>query len=378
MASRGISEMLCDGVSGDQTEVVFYLWIEVRFLSSSGLRLYRALSANADAKRTRPPMRNAMLSAHKSKNHHWWPVALQSHWTNKKGDISWVEPDGKIFRKRAANRKVGFKIHGHTVFRGSVWESNFEAEFDIDNQVHAIISGLRKLKPLGSKPSEFVGLAKLLFKKNRVLRDMCKFYDLDEKLHRDLLLFMMSLLIRSPASRSRFESYPETIGLPPNEEVGKMNMLQNYRAAKKLCRNGFTSNQYFVLLHSPLKKFNFGDGTLDWLSGGLIGSRISGRTLLPLTPNLCVYFCTPMMMRSSPNCASLSAPPWMVDWVNDLTQIYSKQRLFFVGRAPKTTEAFRQGQFLQHKERTDALIEMLDEIAGIKKREGIIAFTAFS
>lgn len=308
-----------------------------------------------------------MAGGGKSKNHHWWPVGLQSYWADKAGDVWWVEPDGKIDKKRAANRKIGLKIHGHTIFRGGVWESNFENEFDIDNDVHSVVSALLDLKPFGRTPSEFFALMKLLFKKERNLRDMCKFYHLDEKLHRSLLLLLHSLLIRSPANRSRYEGYPKIVGLAPNEEVGKANMLQNYRIAKRLCQHGLISNHYFVLLHSPLKKFVAGDGSLDWLTSGLTANRINGRALFPLTPNLCVYFCTPMSMRSSPNCASLSVAPWMVDWVNEITQIYSKDKIFFLGKRPKLTEAFRQGQFLEHKKRADELIDMLDEIAGIKK-----------
>jgi hypothetical protein len=233
--------------------------------------------------------------------------------------------------------------------------------------VHKIIPALQGMKPFGRTPKEFLALVNMLWKKDRSLRDMCKFYHLDEELHRNLLLLIHSLLIRSPANRSKYEGYPKTIGLPPDEEVGKGNMIQNYRIAKKLCQKGLISNQYFVLMYSPLKKFIFGDGSLDWLTSGLIANRINGRILLPLTPHLCIYFCTPMSMRSTPNFASLSVAPWMVDWVNDITQIYSKDKLFFHGKPPKITNAFRQRQFLKHKEKADALIDMLDEIAGIKK-----------
>lgn len=177
-------------------------------------------------------------------------------------------------------------------------------------------------------------LMRLLLKKGRTLRDMCKFYHLDEHIHRNLLLLMHSLLIRNPANRFKYESHPKMFGLPPDEEVGKANMIQDYRIARKLCQTGSITNQYFVLLHSPLKKFICGDGSLDWLTSGLITNRIDGRMLMPLTPHLCVYFCTPVAMRSTPNCASFNAVPWMVDWVNEVTQIYSKDKLFFLGKAP--------------------------------------------
>lgn len=314
-----------------------------------------------------------MARGNNSKNHHWWPVGLQQYWADSREDLSWIEPDGTIQKKRPANRKIGYKRHGHTILKGSVWESNFESEFDIDNEVHCVVASIRDLKPFGRTPSEFFSLLKLLRKKDRTLRDMCKFYHLDEQLHRNLLLLLHSLLIRSPANRSRYEGYSGMMGRPPDEEVGKVNMVQNYRIAKKLCSTGFVSNQYFVLLHSPLKKFIYGDGSLDWLTSGLIANRINGRALLPLTPHICVYFCTPMAMRTTPNCAALSAAPWMVDWINEITQIYSKDKIFFHGRPPKLIDAFRKKQFLEHTKKSDTLIDMLDEIAGTRKQKGLLS-----
>ncbi|TPJ33704.1 hypothetical protein [Mesorhizobium sp. B2-8-3] len=310
-----------------------------------------------------------MSSADTSKNHHWWPVGLQSYWTDKAGDVSWIEPSGTVDRKRAANRKIGYKIHGHTLFKVGEWEHKFEDEFDVDNEVHNTILAFRKLKPLGYSPSDWLKIAQLLFKKDRSLKDYCKFFQIDERNHRTLLLLIYSILIRSPASRSRYENYPGMMGLPPSEEVGKINMSQRYRIAKKLCLNGIISNQCFIILRSPLKKFIFGDGSLDWITNGLVTNKTSGRALISLTPDLCIYFCTPMTMRSSPNCASMIAPPWMVDWINQITQVYSRDKLFFLGRPPTLTDAFKKAQFLEHKKKSDDLIEMLDKIAGIEKRQ---------
>ena len=103
-----------------------------------------------------------MPGVKKSKNHHWWPVALQTSWANSEGDVCWIDPSGTIFRKRAENRKIGFMRYGHTIFRGrGVLESNFESEFDIDNQVHLIIAALHKLKPFGRTPSVWANAEQL-------------------------------------------------------------------------------------------------------------------------------------------------------------------------------------------------------------------------
>lgn len=175
-----------------------------------------------------------MARGSNSRNHHWWPVALQQYWADRREELAWIEPDGTIEKKKPKNKKIGYKAHGHTISKGTLWESNFENEFDVDNETHRIVSAAINLKPYGRTPSEFIALLNLLRKKDRTLAEMCKFYQLDEKIHRDLLLFLYSLLIRSPANRSQYERYPEKFGLPSNEEVGKANMSQDYHTAGHL------------------------------------------------------------------------------------------------------------------------------------------------
>lgn len=192
---------------------------------------------------------------------------------------------------------------------------------------------------------------------------MCKFYNLDVETHRTTLLLIYSILIRSPSNRFQYDRYPGLIGLPPDEDVGKLNMAQSYATAKKLCRDAPIANHFLTLLHSPRQKFIFGDGVLDWLTNSLGSEMINGKALLPITPHICVYFSTPRQMRGAQNCASFVAAPWMVDWVNDITQIYSRDRLFFLGRPPKLQDVFRQRVFLRHKERSDGLIDILDQIS---------------
>lgn len=88
---------------------------------------------------------------------------------------------------------------------------------------------------------------------------------------------------------------------------------------------------------------------------------------MPLTPNLCVYFCTTLKKDNAENTASVSVAPWMVDLVNEIVQIYSGNIIFFSGEPPKLTEHFRKGVFLKHNYREDYLINLLDDVAGVQK-----------
>lgn len=54
----------------------------------------------------------------------------------------------------------------------------------------------------------------------------------------------------------------------------------------------------------------------------------------------------------------------MVEWINDITQIYSRDQLFSLASHQSRRGLFQQRQFLEHREKTDELVDMLDEIAG--------------
>ena len=85
----------------------------------------------------------------KSREHHWWPVGLQKYWADKAGNINILGPDGSVVSKRYKNRKVGKKSHGHSMMRGSAWETNFEKDFEnADQSVDEIINWSAVLKVL--------------------------------------------------------------------------------------------------------------------------------------------------------------------------------------------------------------------------------------
>ena len=321
-----------------------------------------------------------MVKNNNSRVHHWWPVVLQRYWTDKKGDVSWINSNAEVQKKRAKNRQIGKTHRGHTMDKGSVWELNFEDIFsDVDNAIPDLLNVLQSLKPFGKTPREFVKLISISLRKEKKFKDICKFYELDDDVRRSLLLLIYSLLIRSPAKRLGYENYPKMFGLERDENVGKDNMFQCYSVAKKLCENSLNSDQFFVAIHSPpySKPFLFGDGNLDWLTNNLVMNRIDGKTLVPLTPRLCVYFCTPPRGSSEPNFAAFTAAPWQVNQINDFVQIHSKNHLFFRGRKPKLMKEFEANQFLFYKDRSDMLIEMLDDIAGVKKPNSYFGYMPY-
>ena len=163
--------------------------------------------------------------------------------------------------------------------------------------------------------------------------------------------------------RWTYENFPARFGLPINENIGKANMRQSYLLAKKLCQQGVMTNRAFVVLHSDHERFISGDGYLDLMTGSLQASRIDGRIVVPLTPNICIYVCTPMAMRTDRNCYAVRVPPWVVKQINQITQVYSRDRLFYLGKPPALTAEFEKRQFLQYTSPSIDILEALDAIA---------------
>lgn len=311
-----------------------------------------------------------MAKKQSSREHHWWPVALQKHWTDRAGNISWVNPRGIVTKKKAENRKIAKKARGHTVLLNGPWTTNFEDDFDTaDNSIHQVLAKL-DLMPArgGANFLEFLSLMGLLRKRDRTLSDMCSFYEMKRDDLSSLARLMMSLLIRLPARRHKYQHGPQWLDLPPDENISKMNMRQFYGIARDSIERDGNSNLFFVLIRAPLQEFVYGDGVLDWMTDSLVGLSIRGRALVPLTPKLCVYMCTTAIRYGRHNCASFFAAPWIVQTINEITQIYSKEYLFFRSKTPpRLTEHFTRGEFLSHEKQQDSLIALLDEIAEGRK-----------
>ena len=308
---------------------------------------------------------DAAPSGQGSREHHWWPVGLQKHWTDASGNLSFINPHGRVSRKKAANRKVAKKAHGHTVLMKGPWTTNFEPDFErADDSINAVLSSLEQYKAKGGSSFwDFLKLMSLLSKRDRTLRDMCRYHELDSQLAAAAALLIVSLLIRLPARRHVYEGVSQWVGLPPDPNIGKMNMRQFFHIARDAIEKGAASRMFFVLIRSPLREFIYGDGVLDWMSDSFASLQIRGRALLPLTPKLCVYVCTPSVRFGRHNCASFYAAPWMVDAINEMTQIYSKDFLFFRSKPPVLTEHFKSEQFLSHELQRDDLLELLDDVA---------------
>ena len=249
--------------------------------------------------------------------------------------------------------------------RGSAWETNFEKDFEnADQSVDEIIKLVGGLKSLGSIWRYFWKLLKLLFNSKRELIDMCHFGQLDDQLDRQLLELILSLLIRSPHTRASLETFSIIDTVEAKEEIGKANMQSQFRSAKRALDRGHLSNHIYIFLVSQTKEFIFADGMLNSLTPSLVGSGLHGHALVPLTPNLCVYICTPTSMRSDINYGSLAVAPWIVDMANEITQIYAGKEIYFRKGKSKINPDFFDGDFKTIKYGKHNLFDHLNTLTG--------------
>lgn len=251
-------------------------------------------------------------------------------------------------------------LHGE-----GVWESSFEDSFDIDDKIHSLIALLGSFQAQRLNTGIFRRILGFVTRPKKPTFENLRRFHIADSQRRELLLFIYSLLIRSPSNRKSYETMPVQFGMPENEKIVPVNIHQDFQIAKKLCLEGLFPLLHFVILRSRTERFITGDGYLDWLTASLKGNLVSGRALLPLTPDLCVYICSLNSKRSdAPDCTVVSADPQMVKKVNEITQIHSGHRLFYIGKTPKLSHHFKSGKYLRFREYSHPFIDLMDNLAG--------------
>lgn len=296
-----------------------------------------------------------------SREHHWWPVALQSYWADEHGDVSWIDPSGEIHKKKFSKRKIARKSHGHTFLRDTFWKTNYESEFShADNSVHDVLKRLNDVIKICLENDEVKKQSVNFNEQKCNIRKFCGFTCFEESFFRSLIDLVCSLALRSPNTRADFETFPTLLGLPSSEEVGKMNMSKNYKLAKRLAYVDIVGTEYITLLFSNKRTFMFGDGICHNLAIGY--GSLQGQALIAMTPWLAIHLHCAPQKRGDENCAILLATENQVQHLNHVIQIYSKEYLFFYDYPPILSTEYRRRQFLRHDHSQDPLLRKIREI----------------
>jgi hypothetical protein len=300
-----------------------------------------------------------------SREHHWWPVALQYHWSTLR-KVHELHHDGRVVSKVYDRRKIARKSHGHTiVLDQELWRQNFEGAFaKADESIHDVVEACQKLCRMSELARIVLRAGKRRFTRRLDLSDLSQSISISRSLRNDLFHLCLSLMIRSPANRFSLERVGSMFNLPPNEQVGKMNMLNQARAMNESLAAGFSSNIYPILIASLTRDFIFGDGFLETFTLGAGQGFRSGHSLVPLTPNICIFFSTPFSVRADRNARLLFAPNWVVDEINSITELYSRDVIFFSSKKPEVSEKFALNEYRCLKGHQNALVSTLLKMCG--------------
>lgn len=306
--------------------------------------------------------------------HHAFPVVLQKYWKTSER-INWFDSSaGKVSRK-FGRKTTGWRPFGHTEF-GDTWGTgddainsfNYEPLFDrVDSTIHQTINGLMRHNPKVHRLRDLSELLRYLFGFRKTPLRIGSPVHLGEKLHRNLLELMFSLVDRSLAFRRSMEGYSVFDDEWSRNQVGAVNIASSFSRDSEIARTGATDHHHFLLLYEDKAKFVFPDGLPNWIVMRATGGRVWGRLLVPLTPSLCVYFSTPNQKLLVSQCTALLCHPFLRTKLNELFVLYSEDKTYFQGEAPSELPLHTLGQRWVIDPNFDPTINFLDCISGYRE-----------
>lgn len=268
----------------------------------------------------------------KSELHHWWPRGLSRLWEDANGNVTRLSWDGKELK--APSKQFGAMTNAHHMKLGGPWSTTIEPLFgDADTALPMIAQKLEQL-------SYLEGTSGAAFEKRFTPHTMGSE---DRKLLGEGLA---SLLVRCPAHRNMLHLTTERILGRTGDQVRKHddtliagNIHQHYRQVVASLETGGK----IVLLRSGEREFVMGEGYLNTLRGYSV--EMQYRCLLPLTPTLAVLAFAPISYRRDPPVCTVGLVPEEVDLINNITQLYSRDYIFYRSQAPRLFEEFKVHEF---------------------------------
>jgi hypothetical protein len=268
----------------------------------------------------------------KSELHHWWPRGLSRLWQESDGKVTRLSWDGSELR--APPKHFGAITNAHHMDAGGPWSTSIEPMFgDADSALPGLVTKLESLSYLEGR--HYKGFD------SRITP-----HQIDDQDRKLLGEGLASLLVRCPAHRNMLHLTVERISGRTGEQVRKhddtliaANIYQHYQnVVSSLARGG-----KIVLLRSGKGEFIMGEGYLSTLVG--ITVQIQYHCLMPLTPTLAILAFAPLRSWTEPPICTIDLMHEEVDFVNNVTQVYSRDYIFFRKEAPKLIDDFKAREF---------------------------------
>jgi hypothetical protein len=269
----------------------------------------------------------------KSELHHWWPRKLSAFWNDKDGKVTRLSWEGKSLR--APSAQFGAITNAHHIKLQGPWAGTIEPLFgDADTHLPHIVRRLASLPCIDADLSWPIENRLLPLEVDRVER---------ERLGEGLA----SLLIRCPSHRHLLHAMTESIWgrfggeeRKPDSTLTALNMHQQYRQMVESLKSGGT---VVLLMSTEGDEFIFGEGYLNTLRGSTI--ELQYRCLVPLAPNMAVLAFASDRYFAQPPLCTIRLSQAEVRLINEVTQVYSRDYIFYRQREPQLTEHFRSREF---------------------------------
>ena len=288
-----------------------------------------------------------------SARHHWWPQGVSRYWLNDQNCVFRLTPDGK--ESCSHPKKFGAIRDGHQIkfSAESVWNEDFESEFDqADKKFGGIIdwlSGLERRSMWDAPPN------------------LSRFHPIaaTEEHLQDLVECLVSLAVRSPMNREQAVALAENLRGPLPRKERNTIIAANIRHWQNNITQSIGTQGKFVVLFSPFREFIFGDGFFNDAVSPLVSSIGTTRILAPLTPAVGVLYVRPGMYRIEPRVVTIVLSRTETLSINEAVQIYSGKEMFFRSEKPEITEYFRRAEYLHYCDSNNPIEHLIREVPGI-------------
>lgn len=293
------------------------------------------------------------MKALKTQLHHWWPRTLSMHWQAEDGMVSAIRSDGSLLRSAPGN--FGGITNAHHIKIGGPWDSTFEPLFNqADSEMSDVIAWMATLEATHADP-----LGPIL---PRIQAQGVNAIQLEQ-----LARTMASLVARSPQIRNTIritiEHHREGFGLKESA-APKALIAANQHGLYDAYRKRLELSGRWAVLFTDNIEFISGDGFLHNFPSSVDGFNSNRKSILPLTPEMCLAYILPMHYPSDPKLVTIRLSDHEVHIMNEFVQIYSSDFLFFRSQKPEVFPHFFSGGHLQLKyHQHEWLDRLLDDLS---------------
>ncbi len=266
--------------------------------------------------------------------------------------VSVTRPNGTVHR--APPGAFGAITNAHHMRMGGPWDSTFEPIFnEPDKEMAAFVQWLATLEAAFAVPE-------------RSMVERISPQPLPDQRAAQIARVTASLLARSPSIRASIkrttEYYRRGFGLT-DPTADKTLIAANQRGLYDAYRKRMMHGRWAILF-SDEREFIAGDGFLHNFPASQDGLNSGLKLVLPILPTATIVYMSPMQYPTEPRLVTLRLSADEVEQLNEITQVYASDFLFYRDEKPEIADAFRHGEHRKFQyHRHNWLDPLLDDLS---------------